>query len=191
MRRLFGLGTKQRTFEFKCESCNEIHRGSPSFAIPQPTYVHDVPPDERDDRLELSEDLCVIQPRNDSEQGTIFCIRVLLEIPIHGAEEPFSWGVWVTQSEASFARYVETFDQDQSGDGSFGWLPMTIGHYRRTEPGQDIEHLACDVYWGPQGQRPRIQLRECDHPLAVDQHEGISWETAVAIARKVMHPPTD
>jgi hypothetical protein len=108
-------------------------------------------------------------------------------VPIHGAAEPFCWGVWVTQSEESFQRYVEAWKKDQSGDGSFGWLAVTMPHYNRRAPGEPLEHLQCDVNWGKPGKRPKVVLKPCDHPLYVDQLEGISWGRAIEIAETAMH----
>ncbi len=189
MRRLFGLGRNPKTFEFECTDCGDIHRGSPSFAYAKPTYFFDVPESERDARIKLSDDLCVILPAPDDREGeTIYCIRVTLDIPIHGAPDPFCWGVWVTQSEDSFERYVETFFGDQSGDGSFGWLAVTMPYYDESSPGEPFEALACDVEWGPVGKRPKVILQEATHQLYLDQRNGISWEKATLLARAMMHP---
>ena len=188
MRRLFGLGRKPKTFEFKCPDCGDIHRGSPSFAYAEPTYCLDVPKAERVDRVDLSDDLCEISPAaHTADEDTIHCIRVTLDVPIHGAVDPFCWGVWVTQSKESFDRYVETFSRDQSKEISFGWLAVTMKGYDLCSPGEPLEHLKCDVNWGPQGKRPSVILHESSHRLFIDQRDGITWDRAIEIARAIMH----
>lgn len=183
--RLFALGGGDRkTFEFRCADCGEIHRGSPSFAYAKPVCWFIVPEDQRAERLQLDTDTCVLD-------GDEFYIRTILEIPILDAEEPFTWGVWVSQSEESFRRYVDTYDEDQSGDGSFGWLPVTMPGYDRTADRPDadgFECLGCDVTWRSPGQRPTLTLHENDHPLYHDQVNGISWDRAIELARLMMHP---
>lgn len=189
IRRLFGLGRNPKTFEFECPDCGEIHSGSPSFAYAKPTYFFDVPESERDRRTKLSDDLCTISPASDDADGeTIYCIRVTLDVPIHGAPDPFCWGVWVTQSEESFQRYVDTFSGDQSGDGSFGWLAVTMPHYNLSPPGEPFASLGCDVEWGAEGKRPKAIVQEAEHQLFVDQRDGISWKKAITLARAMMHP---
>ena len=184
-----GFGRQNKRFEFKCSDCGEIHIGSPSFAFAKPTYYFDVPEHERDARISLSNDLCKIAPPgHNGDEETIYCIRTTLNVPIKGALEPFCWGVWVTQSKENFNRYIKTFSQDQSEYGSFGWLAVTMAHYNRVEAGEPPEHLECDVEWGAVGQRPKIYLRKSSHPLAVDQEQGIDWDEAIEIARKIMHP---
>lgn len=186
MARLFGLGREPRTFEFRCEGCGEIHRGSPSFGYRRPEHLFDVPEAERPDRVYATDDFCIIRPADgEPEDATSYWIRATLDIPIHGADEPFCWGVWVTQSKESFDRYRDTFDDDQSEDGSFGWLSVPMAHYRDADG--NWPNLKCDVRWGPKGQRPKVDLWECEHPLFYDQRDGISWEQAIAIAAALMH----
>ena len=39
----------------------------------------------------------------------------------------------------------------------------------------------------PVGVRPYIELEATDHPLAVEQREGITWERVQEIAEIVLH----
>ena len=145
---------------------------------------------ERETRTWLSRDLCRILPPADApDVARSYYIRATLEIPIHSASDPFCWGVWVSQSEKSFDRYLETYDQDQSGDGSFGWLAVTMRPYQRS-PVEPLEYLECNVEWGPPGKRPQVLLKPCDHPLFVDQRDGISWDRAIEIAQIALHGRT-
>lgn len=183
-KRLFG----KRQFQYKCNACGELHQGSPSFSFRFPTYYFDIPEGDRKDRTFASDDLCHIKPAKGDDQGDeIFCIRVVLEIPIQGTDAVFTWGVWVTQSKDSFEKYVETFGQDQSSLGSFGWLPVDIPFYNLSDAGAPLEHLECDIQWSAKGQRPKAYLWDSSHPLSIDQREGISWRKAIKIANLANH----
>lgn len=178
----FGLNAKlEKSFEFHCERCGNIHSGSPSFANDAPFNYYELTSDERAARARLTEDTCVID-------DDAFFIRGTLEIPILDADDPFCWGVWVSQSEESFERYLKTFKENQSGDGSFGWLAVTMPGYRRNAKGEPVEHLACNVEWQNQGTRPLIFPQRSDHPLYQDVMEGISWDRAIELTQMVMHP---
>jgi hypothetical protein len=158
------------------------------LAYAKPVWYFEVPESERDARVWLTDDLCTIRPSEaDAEGAIIHAIRAMLEIPIVGVDEPVLLGVWVTQSEASFARYVETFGLDQSGCSSFGWLPVTIPGFARTGDGEALENLGCDVRWGPPGRRPTLAIQESPHPLFAAQRDGISWERAVRLAEAFLH----
>ena len=132
------------------------------------------------------DDLCVIRPAADDLDGAIsYWIRATLDVPIHGADEPYCWGLWVSQSKESFERYAKTFDGDQSGDGSFGWCPVPMKYYRRSDG--SWPSLERDVEWFGGNERPKIVLRPSDDQLAIDQRDGISWDKAIEIARITMH----
>lgn len=177
--RLFG----NKQFQYKCGGCGEIHKGSPSFSFKFPTYYFDVPEVDREDRVRASDDICHIRSADDDVEGEgIYCIRVVLEIPIKGADDPFTWGVWVSQSKDSFEKYVKTFGQDQSPFGSFGWLPVDLPFYNLSDAGARLVHLECDIQWSEKGQRPKAYLWEGSHPLSVDQRKGINWRRAMTIA---------
>lgn len=131
--------------------------------------------------VEDTDDWCIIKDEGDTE----YYIRTTLAIPIIGTADSFLWGLWVTQSQESFERYRATFDSDQSDDGSFGWLAVTMAPYQ--DPDEPLRWLECAVHWGPAGERPKLELWECDHPLAQDQHNGISIEKAAQMATGLLH----
>ena len=182
---MFGQLFGRKSFNYKCQECGEYHEGSPSFSFRYPTYFYDVPEIERSDRVQISDDLCKIIPNTgNTGEASIYCIRVIPEIPIKGAADPFTWGVWVTQSEENFEKYIETFETDQSAEQSFGWLPVDMPFYNKTQIGEPIAHLECEVFWGAKGKRPNVSLWENPHQLSVDQLAGISWRQATKIANQ-------
>lgn len=180
LRKLFGLTSNPKSFQFRCSDCGEMHKGSPSFGYDTPFLYSTVPEEERADRAHLTSDICSI------DDDTFF-IRGVIEIPIHDVEDPLLWGVWVSQSQESFERYVASFDGDQSDDGSFGWLDVTMQGYDLTKDDEECETLGCDVSWQGFGARPLIVPQECDHILYRDCTNGISWDRAIELARLVMH----
>ena len=181
---LFGLGRKQKSFSYKCSNCGDIHHGSPSFGYRRPDNYLWLNEENRKKFAKANDDLCEILPTDDGQiTEAEYYIRCTLDIPINGAVDPFCWGVWLSQSKDNFERYVETFDKNQDGDGSFGWLSVAMPYYKEKSPNQN--HLAADVMWGTK--RPKVYLHECDHPLYIDQRDGISWDKAIEIITPLMH----
>ena len=150
----------------------------PSFGWAYPIQYLLIPEHERERRVELSSDACVID-------GKWFFVRGCLEIPVHDHEEPFSWGVWCSLSQDSFRRYEELFDQVNraAGESFFGWLCSAIPGYPVTQ------HLKTMVRVRSWPTRPLVELEPTDHPLAVEQREGIPAGRAREIAQGMMHPP--
>jgi hypothetical protein len=175
----------KKGFKYKCSECGDVHHGSPSFSFKYPTYFFDVPEDRRSSRVQISEDLCKVFPDPDeADNAPIYCIRAILEVPIKGTTTPFTWGIWVSQSQENFEKYVKSFQSDQSTEVSFGWLPVDLPYYNTTPIGEPLVHLECEVQWGAKGQRPKVLLWENTHQIAVDQKNGISWKNALKIARQ-------
>jgi hypothetical protein len=167
-------------FAFKCSDCGAIHEGSPSIGYRMPDPYACLSEAERTATGTLSSDLCTIA----HDERTDYFIRAVLEVPIHGIAEPFLWGVWVSLSEQSFNRYVETYDDPVEGDGFFGWVSNAISAYplHRSRP--------ADVFVQSGGRRPRIMLHRGDpedDPLVIDQVHGISVSRAQQIAEGAFH----
>jgi hypothetical protein len=167
-------------FAFKCNCCGEVHEGSPSIGYQMPDQYACLSEQQRAVMGKIGNDFCTIT----HEEGTDYFIRAVLEVPIHGVEEPFLWGVWVSLSEKSFTRYVETYDSPVEGDGFFGWVCNAIPVYPYDRS------RAADVVVQPSGQRPKVLLHRAeteDDPLVVDQTHGISIARAQQIAECALH----
>jgi hypothetical protein len=168
-------------FAFKCSCCAEVHEGAPSFGFDAPMYYSELTEAERAAKAKLGSDLCTI----DHEEGTDYFARVCLEVPIHGHEDPFLWGIWVSLSEQSFQRYRDTWDEPVESDAYFGWFSNRLPVY------PDTVNLKTRVRPRGDGMRAALELEECDHPLSVDVHQGISVARAQEIAEQVMHAGAD
>jgi hypothetical protein len=152
-------------FEFTCTKCGKVHRGTPTFGADAPLNYYAVPEPEREKRCSLGTDDCVIDEK-------WFYVRGCLEIAVHGAHDPFVWGVWVSLSKQSFEKWAACFgDSKRSHVGPFfGWLVAWL------KPYPDTMNLKTRVHLRDDGIRPLIELEPTDHPLAVEQRQGITVE---------------
>jgi hypothetical protein len=159
-----------------CVNCGEPHRGLFHLAADSPQHWRGSRELEPNSALAgrasiLTEDFCVIDGRDRF-------VRCVLQLPIVGAsEERFGYGVWSTLSATNFDRYVETFDSgEQGGLGPwFGWFSNRLTGY------PDTVNLKCWVHPQPDRQRPLIELEATDHPLAVEQREGITVDRVMEL----------
>jgi hypothetical protein len=78
---------------YKCRVCGQQHEGLPlHYGAAAPALYFMIPESERGQRCELTSDVCMIDEQHWFIVGN-------LEIPILGAEDRFSWDVWVPLSE--------------------------------------------------------------------------------------------
>lgn len=160
---------------FKCTSCEAWHDEAPDMGYSEPGYAADIPPAERATRLFLTSDLCVL----DNEH---FFIRCVLPIAIKGSDEVFCYGIWSSLSKENFLRYQSSYDEDMSDwEPMFGWLSNWIPGY------PDTRSLKLSVQPGAIGKRPSATLEPTDHPLAVEQREGISLNRLAEIVSPAIH----
>lgn len=149
----------------------------PTFGANAPLYFYGIPAEERGERCALDSDTCVVDQEN-------FFVRGCLEIPVHGETDAFSWGVWVSLSRDHFAEFKACYDTPKRSHIGpfFGWLSAELPLYPSTENLKTLVHLRDD------GIRPCIELEPTDHPLAVEQRNGISVDRVAEIYAFFMHP---
>ncbi len=152
---------------YRCSTCGELHHDLPHIVLDKPDYYWSVPEDERDERVELTSDTCIIDHED-------FFIRGVIEIHVHEYPEVFGFGVWISLKQENFASYLENFDSTQIGP-FFGWLCTGISYYK-----DETLSLKTMAHFRGAGLRPRIDVEPSDHPLSVDQQTGITlakaWE---------------
>jgi hypothetical protein len=119
----------------------------------------------------LTEDFCILN-------GEHFFVRCLLRFPI--ATKPdvsFGFGTWTTLSRTNFELYLDTFDGGEQGDLGpwFGWFSNRLIGY------PDTLNLKCEVQPRANRQRPFIRLEPTQHPLAIEQRDGITFDRVLEI----------
>lgn len=160
---------------FQCRTCGQWHSGVPlDYSYDAPDYwTQELKSDP--DSFHNS-DFCVVRRE-------YFFIRGLIEIPIIGHSDAFRYGVWVSLSENNFQRMVDLWEEPAivSEPPYFGWLSNSIDLYPETC------NLKTSVKSRDVGDRPYIELEPNDHPLAVEQRNGITWSRVREIAEKTIH----
>jgi hypothetical protein len=161
---------------FKCSCCGEILDGPPlawHFEAPDLWLAFSL--EARKRHGELTSDQCVIDDQH-------FFVRGLIEIPILDGEGPFAWGAWVSLSK-NFERATALWrDPNRVNEPAyFGWFCNSIPGYPETL------HLKTAVHSREVGLRPLIELEATDHPLSVEQRNGITVARLQAIAGEMHH----
>ncbi len=147
-----------------------------SFGVDAPYWYDVITPEERERRAELGSDQCIVD-------GEHYFVRGSLEIRVLDGAESFSWGVWVSLSQKNFERMSELWESSvrENEPPYFGWLSTALPCY------PDTLSLKTHVHTRPIGERPLIELEPTEHPLAVEQRNGITMARVKEIVECVLH----
>ncbi|SDG87239.1 hypothetical protein SAMN05216553_112205 [Lentzea fradiae] len=161
---------------FTCSSCGEVHDGLAfGYSAPAPVYWSEEVAENRGSFL--SEEQCVINGEHQFVRGRIV-------LPVRDADEDFEWGVWVSLSPANFARMIAVYEDParENEPPYFGWLSTNLPGYEPT-----TVNLKTNLHTQALGVRPLVEVEPTDHPLAVEQREGITLARVREIAEIALH----
>lgn len=167
--------------EWMCANCDQPHCGMIDLAAHAPDPWRGAVTYQPNAELQLdgdflSEDFCVMG-------GKYFFVRCVLEIPVDGLAEKFGFGCWGTLSRHNFELYIDGFNNgDYANMGPWNsWLSNQLLDYIGDEP------EACSMYPQLDRQRPVLLLADEQHPLGLDQRNGVSAEAILEIYRFYGH----
>jgi hypothetical protein len=162
---------------FRCACCGEWHDELPlDYAFVEPHYIAELDADERAQLASGSGDFRELV--QDSETHRF--IRGVIEIPVLGTDDIFCYGVWASLSAQSYAAAIEAYRNDVAAGPFFGWLSNALPDYPETLRLKTNVFVRATV-------RPAIELEPTDHPLAVEQRDGITLERVQEIVSRLMH----
>lgn len=157
---------------YKCECCDKIYDSLPlCIGYDKPSIYFSIPEEEREQRIRLDKSWCVVDEEHFFHRGN-------LVIPIIDSEESLEFGVWTSISADNFKKRMDLWDNPARANEEpyFGWLSSNIAGYDDTlniktiaQENEDIDAI------------PNIYVIEEDHPLAIDQENGITMDKALDI----------
>lgn len=179
------------SLRWKCGSCEEWHYGPClDFTYDAPLYWteeneaanQNVLLESGFDKLPtnlLNEDVCVIDDH--------YFVRGLIDLPIVGTNETFSWGVWGSLSRENFEKLMKLGDDPQRAElpPMFSWLSNSIDEYPETLNLKMYAHIQEPPY------RPIFELEPTDHPLSREYYQGITPERVKDIMMRRLDLPVN
>lgn len=130
--------------------------------LPEP--IAELPEAEQAARATISSDLCSLDDEH-------YFVRAVLHLPILKTGASLGFGVWGSLAKVNFNQYADEFDNPAPAFGPFfSWLCS----YLRPYP--DTSRVKAMMEFQPNNRRPVIRLEPTDHPLAIDQRNGITLD---------------
>jgi hypothetical protein len=163
-------------YAWTCRCCGKQFDTLPlDFFSSAPDQWLAIPEAERETRGKADSDVCIIDKKD------IF-VRGCLEIPIVDRDEKFIYGVWVSVSKESFRRILDLWQAEviENEPPRFVWLCTNISGYPPTMS------LKTHVHLRGGGIRPFIELEPTEHPLSIEQREGISLQRVEEIVTTLL-----
>jgi hypothetical protein len=159
-----------------CACCGQQYdKLSVAYSVRQPDLWASVPEEEEQQHGSvLGTDSCVIDQKHHFIRGRIV-------IPVIDCEEPFIWGLWASVSQQSFVRFGQLWDVDIREHEPP--LPGRIGNDIPLYP--TTTGLECRIMMKNARRRPSFELSSPDHPLAIEQRNGIMLDRVKEIASLV------
>ncbi|MFB9549108.1 DUF2199 domain-containing protein [Nocardioides luteus] len=158
-----------------CSCCGAAHEEyAMSFGSPAPLPWMMATDTERS-AGEINADSCILHDRD----GTQYFLRALLEIPVHDADDSFSWGVWVSLSEKDMNTQARNWVDPERAQLApmFAWLCTDLPCYEET-----TLSLPTTLHTRGPGITPLIRLEPSGrHRLALEQAQGISLHRVAEI----------
>jgi len=164
---------------YRCSRCGQWHDEVPfAYGWNAPDYWD--PAFASQGRGILGEEQCIIRDDDDREN---FFVRGRIVLPVIDANDDFEWGVWTTLAKEDFDRMDALWDEEgrPTEPPYFGWLATELPLYPTTL------NLKTHVHQQPVEQRPLVELEPTDHPLAIEQREGITLARVHEIAEELLH----
>lgn len=169
--------TKDGKTIYRCECCDKIYETLPlCIGYSKPSIYFSIPEEEREKRISLDKSWCVVDEEYFFHRGN-------LVIPIIDSKENLEFGVWTSISEDNFKKRMDLWDNPArvNEEPYFGWLSSNIAGYNDTlniktvaQENEDIDAI------------PNIYVIEENHPLAIDQENGITMDKALEIVSSIM-----
>lgn len=165
---------------FECARCGGRHPGPPrSYFVAEP----EVRADTRDPTTrrwgELFDEQAILHGVDGEEA---WFVRGNIEIPVEDGGS-LTYTVWVSLSRENFERLHDLWASPERLEepAHFGWLSVALPGYPSTV------NPKTNLHQRPPGERPFVELEPTDHPLAVEQREGISTARLVQLAELAAH----
>jgi hypothetical protein len=172
------MNGQQMPTGFRCSSCGEWHDELPlDFGFGEPDYIAELDAEARQQFAKGVGDFRELL----RDGHTHYFIRGVIEIPIIGTTDSFCYGVWSSLSEQSYEAAKNAYRTNSDAGPFFGWLSNRVPYY------PDTLRLKTNVHVRAQT-RSAIELEPTDHPLAIEQREGITMERVQQIISRVLHP---
>ena len=168
---------EMKQFGFYCSKCGLYHKEIPmAYGADAPYSYFLISEDEREQRCTLTNDQCIIDNK-------FYFIKGRIELSVEKDPDNFCWNVWILVSENDFERMSELWNDENR----ILEKPYVGKLASQLEPYPQTLDLTVIIITQKVGNVPKIELTECDHPLYLEQENGINMDRVIAFAKELLY----
>ena len=159
---------------YYCSECGLYHRDIPfSYGADEPVSYFNL---KDKSNSTINKDLCII----DNER---YFIKGQIKIKVLDNENDFSWNVWIEISKSDFDNEESNWEEENRflNKPYFGVLDTVLNCY------PDSVGLKVSVQTQKLGIVPSIKIEDSNHPLFLEQENGIDMKRVTYFAKKILY----
>ncbi|MFK7773140.1 MAG: DUF2199 domain-containing protein [Saprospiraceae bacterium] len=162
--------------KYLCEICGKKHDVYYGVGSPEPDCMHSLSEDEKDKRVEQkSEKMLLLDKSFFMIKGTIF-------FEIKDISEWFRFEIWASIEVNYYLEKVKEYENGITDKPIYGKLENDVFFY------ENAKGAKVDVIFPTEGDEVVFEVLEENHPMTIDQKNGISKEQLIRWMQKMNHP---
>lgn len=159
---------------YYCSECGLYHRDIPfSYGADEPVSYFSLT--DKSNTV-INKDLCIINNNR-------FFIKGQIKIKVLDSENDFSWNVWIEIAKSDFDKEEANWNNENRflNEPYFGFIDTILNCY------PDIIGLRVSVQTQKLGIIPSIRIENSNHPLFLEQENGIDMNRVTQFAKKLLY----
>lgn len=166
-----------KEFGFYCSYCGLYHKNIPmAYGADAPYQYYLIPEEERTRRCELNDDQCIIDEQ-------LYFVRGQIILEVDDNPDHFFWNVWVSVSKEYFDRMSDLWEDENR----ILEPPYQSSIATQLDIYPSTLDLPAAVITRDVGIVPKVVLADCDHPLYLEQENGINMKRVGEFASKLLY----
>lgn len=161
--------------KYLCEICGKKHDIYGGFGAMEPDCIIRLSEEERIKRVEKNGPLLLIDKLFFLVKGTIF-------IEVKDISEWVNFEVWARIEVEDFQKKLEEVRKDIFDKPFIGRLESDVFFYEK------VKNMKVDVVLPNEGEEVVFEILEENHPMRIDQKNGISKEKIIGWMQNMNHP---
>ena len=161
--------------KYQCEICGKKHDVYYGISSSEPDCMHGLSEEEKDKRVEQNREKMLLIDKS------FFMIKGTIFIEIKDIFEWFRCEVWASIEVNYYLEKLKEYENGVTDKPIYGKLENDVFFY------ENAKGAKVDVIFPTEGDEVTFEVLEENHPMTIDQKNGISKEQLIRWMQKIYH----